>query len=163
MSSIQLHQCGCGRAHHKASAPCVAGAIDMHCHVFAPVANQKAASHSAFAAEQQRFVEEMGVASVEHNRDVMIQAGSLTRQTERCREAEDIAQITCPLAVDDFRVNVRGLRVCARRIGGVGWNRDLVVQCKVRTTPGNPSCALSHHPAPTETIWINTNEIPYPF
>ncbi len=72
MSSIQLHQCGCGRAHHKASAPCVAGAIDMHCHVFAPVANQKAASHSAFAAEQQRFVEEMGVASVEHNRDVMM-------------------------------------------------------------------------------------------
>nr|WP_281423967.1 amidohydrolase family protein [Oceanobacter mangrovi] len=44
----------------------------MHCHVFVPMVNQKAAERPEFQAELAGFAGDMGQASVEHNRDVMM-------------------------------------------------------------------------------------------
>ena len=46
----------------------------------------------------------------------------------------DIAAITCAAVIEDFQMIVRGLRIYARRLGGGGWSRDLVVNCQFSLT-----------------------------
>ncbi|WP_369854656.1 amidohydrolase family protein [Candidatus Thalassolituus haligoni] len=74
MNSIRLYSCGCrlGSDSSQAASLDVCGAIDMHCHVFVPAANERVFGMAEMQREQQAFLRAMGHASVEHNRQVMM-------------------------------------------------------------------------------------------
>ncbi len=94
MTSVQLHQCGCGQHDHQAVANRTVscpGSIDMHCHVFVAEVAQRIAGMPQQLQEQNTFAAEMGAQSIEHNRRVMLPAvqASLTDVATRLADMND--------------------------------------------------------------------------
>ena len=75
---------------------------------------------------------------LEQPHEVMIEVGGLTG-IEKCKDVQDIAEIVCAAKIEDFQVTVKRLLICARRIEGGAWTRDLVFQCKFCTRSQNKS------------------------